>query len=191
MTCASISWGNGRLEVYGGFPGTPSLAERGRVDGSNYLEMQRRGELKIYPGRVTPVDQFLNDIANKIQGEKVLACGSDRYRRAETIQAMDEAGLGWPMVWRGVGASSRSDGSSDVRAFQSWCLTGKLKMDNNLMLASSLKEAILRRDPAGNPALDRSRRNGRIDALSSAVISIGLAQERSRAKPTWRYHGLV
>ena len=40
MTCASISWGNGRLEVYGGFPGTPSLAERGRVDGSNYLEME-------------------------------------------------------------------------------------------------------------------------------------------------------
>ena len=59
------------------------------------------------------------------------------------------------------------------------------------MLAAALKEAVLRRDGAGNPALDRSRRNGRIDALSSAVIAIGLAAERSRAKPTWKYHGLV
>ena len=105
---------------------------------------------------------------------------------------MDEAGLGWPMVWRGHGCvSAKADGSADVRAFQSWVLTGKLKMENNLMLASALKEAILRRDGAGNPALDRSRRVGRIDALSAAVIAVGLAAERSRAKPSWKYHGLV
>ena len=193
MTACAIAWGNGRLEVYGAFPGTPSLAERGRVDGQNYALMEKRGELRTYPGRVTPVSDFLNDIAQNIRGERVLACGSDRYRRAEMIQAMDEAGqsgLGWPMVWRGMGASSKADGSADVRAFQSWCLTGKLKMENNLMLAAALKEAVLRRDGSGNPALDR-RRNGRIDALSSAVIAIGLAAERSRAKPTWKYHGLV
>ena len=113
---------------------------------------------------MTPVDEFLNDIANKIQGEKVLACGSDRYRRSETIQAMDEAGLGLDGLWFGVERvrQAKADGSADVRAFQSWVLTGKLKMENNLMLASALKEAVLRRDGAGNPALDRSRRrNGR------------------------------
>ena len=49
MTCAAaIAWGNGRLEVYGGIPGTPSLAERGRVDGPTILLMEKRRGAEDY-----------------------------------------------------------------------------------------------------------------------------------------------
>ena len=51
---------------------------------------------------MTPVAEFLNDIAHKIGGQKVLAAGADRYRRAEMIQAMDEAGQSGPWMADGL-----------------------------------------------------------------------------------------
>ena len=109
MTAASSYWPqSGRFEVRGAFPAEPNLAERGEADGvgDRYLHMQQRGELRVYPGKVTPVGRFLEWVAESLKGEQVEVALADRYREAEAEQAMASAGVRWPMEWRAVGAGS-------------------------------------------------------------------------------------
>ena len=154
--------------------------------------MTARGELKIYEGRVTPVQEFLRDCAARLAGERVLAAGADRYRRSETEQFLEGANLRWPMNWRGMGASAQADGSHDVRSLQRLVLTRKLRTRETLLLADAIKASVIRRDGAGNPALDKGSKRGRIDALSATVIAAGLAEiQGMRPRRSWRAGGLV
>ena len=41
-------------------------------------------------------------------------------------------------------------------------------------MVSAITESRLRYDGNGNPALDKGRQKGRIDALSAAVLAVGL-----------------
>ena len=124
LTALAALFENGRVEVWAACPSIPDLAERSRVDGANYALMEMRGELRTYAGRVTPVGEFLKDCAARLTGCKVIAAGADRYRKSESLQALDDSNLRWPMVWRGMGASSRADGSHDVRPYRSVSFPG-------------------------------------------------------------------
>ena len=107
------------------FGDTPSLRERGKVDGANYLEMERRGELKTYPGRVTPVKEFMADVAADLAGCRVSRLAADGHKDAEVQDYLDRANLRWPREFRRVGAGK--DGGADVRSFQRLVLTRKLR----------------------------------------------------------------
>ena len=190
MTAAAAYWPAARrLEVYGAFPADPDLQERGRADGvgDRYVQMHDRGEIEIHAGRVTPVSRFLAGFARRLEGERVAAAGADRYRRGEAAQALDEAGVQWPMVWRGQGASTTADGSHDLRAFQRRVLSGDVHSAPSLLMASALRDSEIRYDGSGNPALEKGRQRGRIDACSAAVIAAGLAEaHRSAPRPAPR-----
>lgn len=189
MTALVALWpGTGRLEAWGAFPAVPDLAIRAESDNTPYLDMLERGELAIYGGRVTPVAVFLKNCAARLAGQRIMLAGADRYRRAEGLEALESAGLRWPIVWRGTGAHAHADGSHDVRAFQKRVLTKGLRTAESLLLASAVRESAVRRDPAGNPALDKHRERGRIDALSAAVIATGLAatMDAKQKRPRWR-----
>ena len=190
--CVAIWPATGRLECWGGFPGTPDLQTRSQADGVGrlYLRMQEAGELVTYPGRVTDVPAFLEDCVARLAGERILAVGADRYRRAEVIQAFERAGIVWPLVWRGTGASATADGSADVRSFQRLALSGKLKCSPSMMMQAAIADSKVDRDARGNPALNKARRLGRIDALSAGVIAAGLSEIHS-AKPKRRYRSMV
>ena len=94
-------WSNGRLEVFAAFPGdTPNLLDRGQADGvggSLYEQMESRGELKTYAGRLVPVGEFLKDCSARLKGERVIQAGADRYRKSESYsgnrRSMSCAGL--------------------------------------------------------------------------------------------------
>ena len=194
LTAAVALWPkSGRLEAWAGLPSIPDLLERGRFDnvGGLYQQMADRGELATYPGRVTPAAQFLMHVADALQGERVVAFGADRYRRAEIEGALSEASLRWPVEWRGQGASSTADGSFDVRALQRLILDGRLKTRESLLMASAIRESELRYDGSGNPALAKSRQKSRIDALSAGVIAAGLSSiwlARNQKRRTPRIH---
>ena len=91
------------------------------------------------------------------------------------------------MVWRGTGAHAHADGSHDIRAFQKRVLGKTISTCESLLLASAIRESSVRRDPGGNPALDKHRERGRIDALSAAVIAAGLAgtMDAKSKRPRW------
>ena len=71
-------------------------------------------------------------------------------------------------------------------------LTRKLRTLESLLLADAIKATVIRRDGAGNPALDQGTKQGRIDALSAVAIAAGLSEiEGIKPRRSWRSGGLV
>ena len=179
-TSAAAYWPvTGALRSWLAFGDRPTLTERAKRDGADYPAMERRGELRTYPGRTVPVKAFVADVRADLAGAHVRQAVADSYRSAELRSA-----LPWPLtiVRSGMGP----DGSAAVRAFQRVVLTGALTLRSNLSLASAIKESTLRRDANGNPAIDAARSRGRIDVLSAAVLAVGAG-----SKPRPSRGGLV
>ena len=191
MTAAAAFWPEtGRLDIWGAYGSDPPLEKRGELDrvGNRYLKMQKRGELQTFPGRVTPCADFFAWIAEELKafGHPIAAC-ADRYRMAEGLDAIDKAGVNWQMDWRAQG--SGKDGSADVRAFQAAVESNTLRPGDSLLLNSAILESTIRYDNNGNPALEKGRAKGRIDALSAVILAVG-AGARGRTQPTtFFYHG--
>ena len=166
-TAACGFWpATGALRTWLAFGATPTLRDRAKRDGSDYVAMQRRGELRTYPGRTVPVKAFVADVRADLADAKVRGAYADSYRAAELRDCLPWA---LTVVRSGMGP----DGSAAVRAFQRVVLTGALALRSNLSLASAIKESTLRRDSNGNPAIDAARSRGRIDVLSAAVLAVG------------------
>ena len=190
MTAAAMYWPEtGLLRCVGAFPSDPPLGERGADDGvgERYVKMHRRGEIAVFPGRVTPVAAFLMQIFRLLDGQRVIKIVADRYRKAEAEQAFAEAGIhlveveherdaetvadeGWPVFWRPVGAGP--DGAMDVRGFQGEVLESHLGMAPCLMMESAVAESVIGYKD-GNPRLEKARQTSRIDALQAAVLAVG------------------
>ena len=121
-TAAAAVWPTtGRCEFWFSFGDVPSLAERGRVDGARYEEMARRGELTTYPGRVTPVAAFLEDLAVALvrRGRPELLA-ADGYKDAEVRDYL-EKGRGAlasviPSCWCRSRRITRRQSTSTTRA---------------------------------------------------------------------------
>ena len=174
LTAAAIYWPDSeRLECYAGVGSDPSPELRGQGDGVSdlYRRMLDRGELRTWAGRVTPAGPFLEWVAELLEGEDVALALADRYRQAEAHDALDAAGVGWPIEWRAQG--SGKDGSADVRALQRAVEGGSLRPGGSLALAAAIRESEVRFDNNGNPSLQKGRARGRIDVLSAAVLAIG------------------
>ena len=165
---------SGRVEMRLAFGDRPSLIDRGKADNADYAAMARRGELRTYPGRVTPVKEFLSDLVVTMAGQHVHALAADSYKDSESLDFFEAAGIRWPVTFRRVGAGR--DGGRDVRALQRLILTGRLQMLESLAFGSAVAASTLHRDSNGNPGLSKSSSRGRIDMLSSAVIAAGLAE---------------
>ena len=191
-TAAAAIWPvTGRVETWQAFGDTPSLRDRQRRDDAPYEAMLARGELRTYPGRVVRPEAFLADIQADLAGVHVAGAAADSYKDSEVKDFLDRAAVRWPIDFRRVGAGK--DGGRDVRAFQRLVMQRRLRMAENVSLASAISKSTLRRDGNGNPALDKAKANGRIDVLSAAVIAAGLAEPHfdRKPKPAWRYRGLV
>ena len=179
MCAAAAYWPDtGRLDTWGAFGDTPDLKARGEADGvgERYQRMADRGELKTWPGRVTPVADFLAWVADELDGEHVELSAADRYRQSEAEDALDGAEVDWPVEWRAMG--SGKDGSEDIRSFQRVVEGGELRPGESLLLTSAISESLLRYDGNGNPSLNKGRQRGRIDALSAAVLAVGLGSRQ-------------
>ena len=127
---------SGRIEAWGAFPGNPDLHRpwpSGWGGRTLLTNGKTQGELWTYPGRVVPdVSQFLKDCAGRF-ASKVARSAADRYRKAEALDALDDASLRWPLEFRGTGASSGCGReSADVRAFQNLVLTKAIKHEGSL-----------------------------------------------------------
>ena len=174
-TAACAIWpATGRLETWMAFGDVPALAERGKRDSAPYAQMEARGELRTYPGRIVPPAAFLADLQDDLAGCRVRAAAADSYKDSEVRDFLDRAAVRWPIEFRRVGAGK--DGGRDVRAFQRLVHQRRFTMAENLSLVTAISKSTLRRDANGNPGLDKASARGRIDVLSAAVIAAGLAE---------------
>ena len=191
-TAAAAIWpATGRLETWMAFGDVPALAERQRRDSAPYAEMQSRGELRTYPGRVVRPETFLADVAADLAGCKIAGAAADSYKDSEAKDFLDRARVRWRIEFRRVGAGK--DGGRDVRAFQRLIHLKRLRLAPSLALVTAISKSTIRRDGNGNPGLDKSTSRGRIDVLSAAVIAAGLAEQHfdRPPRPRWRYRGMA
>ena len=165
----------GRCEGWMAFGDQPDLIFRGRKDGARYDLMERRGELRTYPGPVTPVSAFMGDIAADLAGVRIVAMAADGYKDREIGYFLQTAGLPWPSDFRRVGAGK--DGGADVRATQRLVLNARLRMLESLALKNAVEASAIKRDSNLNPGLDKQKGSGRIDLLSAMSIACGLAEQ--------------
>ncbi|GEM_PF-2275332 len=191
-TAAAAIWpATGRMETWMGFGEVPPIRDRQRRDSAPYEAMVKRGELRLYPGRVVRPEAFLTDLAADLVGCRIAGAAADSYKDSESLDFLDRSGLQWPVKFRRVGAGK--DGGRDVRGLQRLVLLKRLHMVENLSFVTAIAKSTIRRDGNGNPGLDKANSRGRIDVLSAAVIAAGLAEphfDRVR-RPRWRYGGLA
>lgn len=172
-TAAAAIWpATGRMECWMAFGDTPALAKRAKADDAPYAEMKRAGELRIYPGRVTPTAAFLADVAADLAGCWIAGAASDPFKRAEARTFLEQSGAPWEIA----AAEGVRKHAADVRAFSRLIVSRQLRMRPSLALVHAIAKHKAHRDAAGNPLLDKRHRHGRIDALSAALIAAGLAE---------------
>lgn len=177
---------SGIMEAWGAWGDTMTLLERGRADGVDtlYIDMEKRGELIIYPNKVVPGGQFIWDIMQILAEREVrlVGVGADRKWREEMSGALRDSGYRGTVQWRGTGGGGTwADGANDVRAFQRIVLEREIRAKSSLLMRSAIISSTLEVNARGNPSLDKGShaRNSRIDALQAGVIAAGLF-ERER-----------
>lgn len=182
LTAAAALWESGRLDLWAAIPTEPEPIARGRRDGVSdlYVRAIDAGFLVAAGRHVTDVAAFLAGVFAAVPGDAVVGC--DRYRRSELLDVLADMGRQPTIRWRGTGASATADGSHDVRAFQRAVGERTLRVLPNPLMRQHLADAAVRRDSAGNPALDKASGRSRIDLVSAAVIACGL-RALSRERP--------
>ena len=177
----------GRFEIYAGLPSEPNPVERARnevLPDDTYTSMRDRGELRLYSGKVTPVEPFIKDCMDRLEGYPIAALGCDRFRKEQLEVALANLDLSTVnLIKRGTGAHAKAEGSHDVREFQTRVANGEIKALESLLMAQAIAESALRFDGGGNPALSKARQNARIDALQAAVIAVGTAYAQAATRP--------
>ncbi len=172
MSAAAFFWPEtGRLECRGWFPSKPGLRDRGEADGvsGRYVEMQSRGELSTLGEATVPIPAWLAEVMRHVQGEPIAAFCADRYKQSELGEALQQAGVRAPIMWRGFGFR---DGGEDCSRFQRAVADGKVKSAPSLLLRSAFADAVVLRDPAANMKLAKARSRGRIEAASASVLAV-------------------
>ena len=183
MTAAAIFFpDSGLLEVIGGFPSEPDLKKRGAADNSNYLEMERNGELIVAGQFTTDLAPIIQHVADRLRkyGCRVIGACADKYRDTEVIEAMHSAKVAWKMDWRRTGSGQH--GIEDVRFFKKAVLDRAVKSGPSNLMIEAVRGSVVRYDEQNNPVLNKRRANSRIDALSASILCVGAAYRRA-AKP--------
>ena len=174
LTAAVALWESGAMRCWVAIPAVPDPLSRGRRDGVGdaYVRAIDSGHLTVCGQHITDVRAFSAAVLDAVPEDAVI--GMDRYRKSEFLEVLAALDRTPTIRWRGAGASATADGSADVRAFQRAVAERTFTCEVNPMMRLALAMAAVRRDSAGNPALDKSTRDARIDLASAAVIACGL-----------------
>ncbi|MCY4020160.1 MAG: terminase large subunit [Chloroflexi bacterium] len=185
LTAAVALWESGAMRCWVAIPAEPDPETRGRRDGVGdaYVRAIDSGHLTVCGRKVADVRAFLAAVLEAVPEDAVLGC--DRYRKSELLEVLAALDRTPSIRWRGTGASATADGAADVRAFQRAVALAEFTCEPNPMMRLALSLAAVRRDAAGNPALDKSRHDARIDLASAAVIACGL-RALARKRPARR-----
>ena len=181
---AAAAWWpeTGRLEGFAVFPSNPDLATRATNDGAGnlYSECHRRGELLLAGDMVADIKELLSEALDR--WGRPAAIAADRFKKAELIGYLNA--LDFPsadLVLRGMGFK---DGAEDVRGFQLAALGGHVTPVKSLLMRSSMSEARLIGDVAGNFKLAKSTEGGRRarakdDIVAAAILAVSVGRRGS------------
>jgi phage terminase large subunit-like protein len=189
------AWANfwhetGRLEVYGAFPSSPSLLDRGRSDGvgDRYQQMFDIGALLMLGQQVVDVPAFVSTMVVKLGGYPIHSLCCDRFRQSEFLEALSKTGLSIVPTWRGQGWKESAE---DVERFRQFAFERRIKSERSLLLRSALGDCVTLIDPTGAAKIAKGRSTARVDAATATVMAVGEGSRiagriRKAARPaTW------
>ena len=188
FTAAAFYWAaSKRMESFAMCGGIPDALARSRADGVGdlYAHALRRNELLTQPER-TSVDlaEFVSEVVDRLDGERILCFVGDRYRQGEIIDAMRRCGVAKPFIARGVGYK---DSTPDIRAFQGYVDQGSIQHKASLLMAHAIAQSYIMHDDALNVKLSKLKSNkSKTDILQAAVLAIGQDARIQQAKPKRR-----
>ena len=170
------AWANfwhetGRLEVFGAFPSSPNLLDRGRSDGvsGRYQEMFERGELLTLGQQVVDVPAFVSAMVAKLGGYPIQALCCDRFRQSEFLEALAKTGLQIVPTWRGQGWVQSGE---DTERFRQFAFDRRIKAERSLLLRSALGDCVTLVDPTGAAKIAKGRSTARVDAATATVMAV-------------------
>ena len=189
-SAAVAVWANGRTEALAVAPGIPDLSEqekRDRVPAGTYQRLFDLGQLEIAEGLRVQPPSVLWDMIRETWGKPQLIV-LDRFRLADFEDAVKRGARLEPRV------SRWSESSFDIRSLRQMALDGPLAVDadSQALLATSLSQAMVKSDDAGNTRLVKKGNNNisRDDVAQGLVLAAG-ALARKPKTAVVRSLGLV
>lgn len=180
----------GALDVRAFLPHEPALAQREINDGVQglYQKMHRRKELYLSGKYVVSIAELLHKALELWGIPMSIVC--DRWRIGELQEALSD--VNFPATLLDTRGQGYKDGSEDVRLFRLAALNGRVKVKENLLLLSSINEARVISDPAGNVKLSKSseggrRSRGKDDALAAVILAVADGQ-RKKGRTTGSFY---
>ena len=189
-SAAVALWSNGRVEALAVAPGIPDLDDqerRDRVPSGTYSKLYNMGQLDVAEGlRVQPPAALWGLITEAWGRPQLIVC--DRHRLAEFEDAVKRGARIEPRI------SRWSESSFDIRALRQMALDGPLAVeaDSQALLSTSLSQALVKSDDAGNVRLVKKGANNtsRDDVAQGLVLAAGALARKPRLA-TVRSLGLV
>ena len=189
-SAAVALYANGRVEARAVAPGLPDLDEqerRDRVPPGTYSKLYNMGQLEIAEGLKVQPPAVLWEMIKEAWGKPLMVM-LDRFRLAEFEDAVKRGARLEPRV------SRWSESSFDIRALRQMALDGPLAVDEDsrALLATSLSQAMVKSDDAGNTRLVKKGNNNtsRDDVAQGLVLAAG-ALARKPKTATVRSLGLA
>lgn len=165
----------GRVETWAAWPSDPPVDVRARQDsvGNLYEQMVDRGELRIYPGKVTPINELFDHVLDQLPGQPLLIV-SDRARQSEMEDYLLRNNIHTQLVNRGTGWQSADE---DIRDSQKEVLQKQFRHVRSVLVETALSYTIVNRHKSTGAAfLEKGKQLSRIDAATSLYLA--LAQGR-------------
>ena len=150
-------------------PGDPIA--RGDQDGASYAAWVRAGYLYSI-GEATDPRVIAHKIAEINGVNPFISLAFDRWRIAEIKRELDAIGCNIPLLEHGQGYR---DMSPAVNVLDQLVSERRLRHGNHPVLAMCAAHAVVTHDPTGARKLDKSKSNGRIDALVALAMAISAA----------------
>ena len=181
---------NGRVEARAVAPGIPDLEEqerRDRVPPGTYGKLYDMGQLEVAEGLRVQPPAAMWDLIRTAWGRPLIVV-LDRFRLAEFEDATGNKVKLEPRI------SRWSESSFDIRALRQMALDGPMAVDegSQALLATSLAQAMVKSDDAGNTRLVKKGNNNtsRDDVAQGLVLAAG-ALARKPKTVTVRSLGLI
>ena len=180
-SAACAIYANGRTEALAVAPGIPDLESqeiRDRVPAYTYRRLYDMGQLEVAEGlRVQPPAALWEMIRTAWGKPQVVVL--DRFRLAEFEDAVKRGARLEPRV------SRWSEASFDIRSLRAMALDGPMAVDadSQALLATSLAQAMVKSDDAGNTRLVKrsSNNQSRDDVAAAFTLAAGAYARRPKS----------
>ena len=154
---------------------TEGLVEKSRTDRVPYDEWAAKGYLFTTPGRAIEYEFVADYLRGVFDRCKVQALGFDRYNMKHLRPWLERAGFKEAELAKfvefGQGFVSMSPA---LRELESRLLAKKLKHGQHPVLSMCARNCTVVTDPAGNRKFTKAKSTGRIDAMVSLAMAIGV-----------------